>query len=987
MLPKPPLPRVVVLSSVLSLNVTGSETTVLYLSGSGRVGIGTTSPETTLEVSGTVLATGAITGSNGLAITGSARFKDEAEFAASADFLTSVRTPLIEYTDGDDAITIADGGVVTFAAAITGSAGMVVTGSTRFKDEAEFAAATDFLTSVRTPLIEYTDGDDAMTIADGGSVTFAAAITGSNGMVLTGSAKFNNEVEFAGNVGIGTTSPTQALDVSGSVRVRDRIITSGSIELEANKNIQFGNSETTIYGDGTTLVLSSSAVQVTGSIQFKDGITINQGAIDGTPIGESDSSTGTFTTITGSSGMVMSGSAKFADEVEVAGDASFSADLNLNPSASSTAHITTEGSVRLRASANIYIGDDGADSIRLGRSNTTAAKVHVRSGADTDLVVSNSKVGIGTDSPSELLHLKSSADKKPELLIENSNSNEFSAVLRFYKSTTDEAASDQLGLIYFTGKDAADADATMAWIVGKAKTVDSGAEEGALHFGVASAGAATYSTLSLVGTGDANSYNALFGDPAQSTSSTKIGVHTSSPAKMLDINAKGSADGIQLTWDDADGSATDYATITVEDTNGKLKIATVDSDGEAGHIALMPDGNVGVGVASPSSKLEIDGDLKFSPTAISTAHVTTEGSIRIRASANIYIGDDGADSIRLGRTNTTAAKVHIRSGADTDLVVSNSKVGIGTEDPSAALEIDGDIKLTPSASTTAHITTAGSMRIRAENAMYIGDNGADSVRIGRTNTTAAKIHIRSGADTDLVVSNSKVGIGTDSPDAALHVAGAAAFSGPSETFVTFSSSDTTPSVSTGNLFKTHASAQTLTDFDDGVAGQTITVISTAAVVFDVTSSGLKGGSTNITTASGDITVWTYDGTDWFLVQFMDVSANLSSPGGSSAVTALNNATANELVTVGSTTTELDAESNLTFDGSTLTVTGHQLPGADNTYDLGSSSYRYRNIYTGDLHLRNERGDWTILEEEDFLCVINNKTGKKYEMMLKPLDED
>ena len=35
------------------------------------------------------------------------------------------------------------------------------------------------------------------------------------------------------------------------------------------------------------------------------------------------------------------------------------------------------------------------------------------------------------------------------------------------------------------------------------------------------------------------------------------------------------------------------------------------------------------------------------------------------------------------------------------------------------------------------------------------------------------------------------------------------------------------------------------------------------------------------------------------------------------ITALNNATANELVTVGSTTTELDAESALTFDGSDL----------------------------------------------------------------------
>ena len=46
--------------------------------------------------------------------------------------------------------------------------------------------------------------------------------------------------------------------------------------------------------------------------------------------------------------------------------------------------------------------------------------------------------------------------------------------------------------------------------------------------------------------------------------------------------------------------------------------------------------------------------------------------------------------------------------------------------------------------------------------------------------------------------------------------------------------------------------------------------------------------------------------------------NFKSPG---VITALNNATANELVTVGSTTTELDAESNLTFNGSTLAVTG------------------------------------------------------------------
>jgi hypothetical protein len=67
------------------------------------------------------------------------------------------------------------------------------------------------------------------------------------------------------------------------------------------------------------------------------------------------------------------------------------------------------------------------------------------------------------------------------------------------------------------------------------------------------------------------------------------------------------------------------------------------------------------------------------------------------------------------------------------------------------------------------------------------------------------------------------------------------------------------------------------------------------------------------------------------------------------------------------------------------IQGSITPSADSTYTLGTEQLRWGHVYTGDLHLRNERGDWTILEEEDFLCVINNKTGKKYRMMLHPLD--
>lgn len=88
-----------------------------------------------------------------------------------------------------------------------------------------------------------------------------------------------------------------------------------------------------------------------------------------------------------------------------------------------------------------------------------------------------------------------------------------------------------------------------------------------------------------------------------------------------------------------------------------------------------------------------------------------------------------------------------------------------------------------------------------------------------------------------------------------------------------------------------------------------------------------------------------------------------------------------------------SSTNFTFDSSSnnLSLTGsfgmkgNIIPDADTTYTLGTSEKRWGHIYTGDLHLRNDRGDWTIVEEPDYLCVVNNITGKKYKMMLQPID--
>ena len=75
-------------------------------------------------------------------------------------------------------------------------------------------------------------------------------------------------------------------------------------------------------------------------------------------------------------------------------------------------------------------------------------------------------------------------------------------------------------------------------------------------------------------------------------------------------------------------------------------------------------------------------------------------------------------------------------------------------------------------------------------------------------------------------------------------------------------------------------------------------------------------------------------------------------------------------------------------GKLVTVNGgHLVPSADNTLDLGGASSRWRNIYTGDLHLKNDRGDWTIVEESDYLSLRNNDTGKLYKFVLEEVDEE
>ena len=107
--------------------------------------------------------------------------------------------------------------------------------------------------------------------------------------------------------------------------------------------------------------------------------------------------------------------------------------------------------------------------------------------------------------------------------------------------------------------------------------------------------------------------------------------------------------------------------------------------------------------------------------------------------------------------------------------------------------------------------------------------------------------------------------------------------------------------------------------------------------------------------------------------------------------------------------------NATSD--TITATGRfdsdLVPSSDDARDLGTSALQWKdlyvdgiayidqlgtdgdkiaavyatNVYTGDFHMKNERGDWTLFEEADHLRIRNNKTGQEFKMDMTPISEE
>ena len=163
--------------------------------------------------------------------------------------------------------------------------------------------------------------------------------------------------------------------------------------------------------------------------------------------------------------------------------------------------------------------------------------------------------------------------------------------------------------------------------------------------------------------------------------------------------------------------------------------------------------------------------------------------------------------------------------------------------------------------------------------------------------------------------------------------------------------------------------------------------------------GLSGSHTKLVDGTSAFIA----GTGISIASSSNGAVTISTAGGVGDVTGPGSSTQYAVALFNDTTGKVIRNSSLTTDGAgslwisgTLGISGSTtfgasaVPSADMVYNLGSPSLRWANVYTGDLHLRNDRGDYTLIEEEDFLTVRFNKSGKRYKFLLErvpELDED
>ena len=541
-----------------------------------------------------------------------------------------------------------------------------------------------------------------------------------------------------------------------------------------------------------------------------------------------------------------------------------------------------------------------------------------------------------------LISSNSGADE-PVLQITNTHAGTSSGELRFNKDSASGGDSDVMGLISFYGTD--DSDNTherLAYMDAIITDSAHGSEAASLRFYVAENDATLTQGLLIAGQADSDGeVDVTIG--AGAASLTTI-------AGDLDIPNGGFALGSDATGDvyyrNGSGVLTrlavgsDDEVLTLASGVPSWAAATSLSGLGSTDNALLRANGTGGATAQGSSILIDDSD---NMSAVGT--LATTGAVTIAAAGGLAGLGAGGNEFSITESSDDITIQTLIS--DKDMIFKVNDGGSATE----VFRLNGDVStllmasgkelqfaddgehISGDGSTLSIVSEAGSIAIGAALAdgqtLKLGKNGAVETIIAP--------HGTAGNEKYSVINTAGTADGTNSNAAALQLTATAgglglAWADDKDLWAEGGRAVITANEDAADCIKLHADAGT---------SQTITIVNDA---------GTNAAAIALNAAAGGITL------------DAEVDIILDANGG-------------DIYFKDGGTTKVN------FDMANAVI----YPESDNSIDLGKSDKRFKDIYTMDLHLNNDRGNWTIVEEADMLTIRNNHTGKWYMMNMTEID--
>ncbi len=240
--------------------------------------------------------------------------------------------------------------------------------------------------------------------------------------------------------------------------------------------------------------------------------------------------------------------------------------------------------------------------------------------------------------------------------------------------------------------------------------------------------------------------NATVGNSSITSTGGKVGIGVSSPGVTLDVSVgaasiaevrttssgpdaaisfKNSASGGREYWWDSGASGSGV---------GAGNFSIYDDTAGASRLTVTSSGNIGIGTITPDKPLEVNGGIHLNMPGINWSNnqsLLITNSIDTAAGdtgAQIWHGDSGAGGSHLlifsGYPQTSAAL----TGGYMVLNTQTGNVGIGTTNPGAKLEVDGNLKLTAGSGGSITFPDA-TTQSTAWNGVLSGGDYAESVNV------------------------------------------------------------------------------------------------------------------------------------------------------------------------------------------------------------------------------------------------------------------